>query len=221
MLHFKHDALARRQAFQRRGNPLADFDSHHAALGIGRRILFLLTVEKIGGRSVPVQVDRKLRRLIFRAATAPPEMVEADVGDDAIHPGVETALEPKTGQIFVNFQEGFLVNVAGIFGSVQDIQSDSQDVAVVTMNQLLKRFAVATLRAFNQSSIIGRRQGFSSRFQSRWSPFTVEPCPGSPEPSTDHAIVIPSDDILPFSLRAQKAALKQAFRRNRTTSSPY
>ena len=41
---------------------------------------------------------------------------------------------------------------------MQDVQGDPQDVAVVAMHELFKRFAVAALRAFDQSSIIGRGQ---------------------------------------------------------------
>ena len=83
-------------------------------------------------------------------------MIEADVGDDAVRPGIKAALETEARQIFVNFQEGFLVDVAGIFGLAQNIEGDSQDIAVVAVDQLFKRFAVAALRAFDQGALFGR-----------------------------------------------------------------
>ena len=94
-------------------------------------------------------------------------MIEADVGDDAVRPGIKAALEAETRQILVNFQEGFLIDVAGIFGLVQNVQGDSQDVAVVAVHQLFKRFAVAALRAFDQGALIGRSQAAPRDSQGR------------------------------------------------------
>src|SRR5262245_46024945 len=94
---------------------------------------------------------RKLRRLVSRAAASAPQVIEANVCDDAIHPGVKTALETKTREILVDFQEGFLVDVARILRPSQNIQRDAQDVAVVTMDKFFKGFAISALCAFNQA----------------------------------------------------------------------
>src|SRR4029077_18576728 len=83
------------------------------------------------------------------------QVIEADVGNDAVRPGIKTALESETRQVFINFQEGFLIDIAGVFGLMQNIKGNSQDVAIVTLHQLFKRLSVATLGAFNQGALFG------------------------------------------------------------------
>ena len=100
--------------------------------------VILLPVEEIAGQHLAIQVRRKLGRLVFRAAASAAQMIEADIGDDTVHPGIKAALEAETRQIFVNFQESFLINVASVFGLVQDVQGNAQDVAVVAVHELLQ-----------------------------------------------------------------------------------
>jgi hypothetical protein len=102
-------------------------------------------------------------RLIFGPAVPAAELVKANICDDAIQPGIETALETEAMQILINFQESFLVDVAGVFWLVQNVQGDSQDVAVVAMHQRFKRFAIARLRAFDQRAVVWRGQGAARR----------------------------------------------------------
>jgi hypothetical protein len=56
--------------------------------------------------------------LVFRAAASAAEMIETDVRNDAVHPGVETALEAKSMQILVNLDESFLIDIARVLGFV-------------------------------------------------------------------------------------------------------
>jgi hypothetical protein len=39
---------------------------------------------------------------------------------------------------------------------VQNVQGDSQNVAVVALHECFKRFAIARLRAFDQGSVVWR-----------------------------------------------------------------
>ena len=121
-------------------------------------------------------------------------MIEADVGDDAVRPGIKAALEAEARQILVNFQEGFLINVAGIFGLVQNIQGNSQDVAVVAVHQLFKRFAVAALRAFDQGALIGRSQ--AAPRDSRWQAEPSHGISGAVNGPGDRHFVCSHRDVL-------------------------
>src|ERR1700722_7956649 len=109
MLHLENHAFARRQPFERGGNPAADFHALHTALRIGRRFGVLLAVKEIGGWRVAILVGRKFRGLIFRAAAPAAQMIEADIGYDSLGSGIEGALQTETPKIFVNFQERFLI----------------------------------------------------------------------------------------------------------------
>ena len=65
-------------------------------------------------------------------------MIEADVGDDAVQPGVETAFETESMEVFVNFQEGFLINVAGIFVALHQVERQTEHIAIVTVDEFLE-----------------------------------------------------------------------------------
>ena len=41
-------------------------------------------------------------------------MVEAEVGDDAVDPGVEGALEAEVAEVAISLEEGLLLDVLGI-----------------------------------------------------------------------------------------------------------
>ena len=130
-------------------------------------------------------------------------MIEADVGDDAVRPGIKAALETEARQIPVNFQESFLVDVAGIFRPVQNVQGDSQDIAVVAVDQFFKGFAVPGLGAFNQGALFGLGLGFCPATPNG----EVEPPTGSPEPLPDEAIVISSAAMVTYSQCARITTL--------------
>ena len=85
------------------------------------------------------------RRLILAAAGAAAQMVERHVGHDSVEPSVEAALEPETVQISIDAQKALLVNVAGVFGAMNQIQRQPQDVAIVAPDQVVKRQAVSGL----------------------------------------------------------------------------
>src|ERR1700737_3462653 len=149
MLHLEHHSFARRQLAERSGDSPADFHAHQAPFRGGCSTLFLLPVEKIPAGSIAIRMEPEFRRLIFWPAVPATELVKANISYDAIYPRIETAVETKARQIFINFQEGFLVDVPGIFWPMQNVQCDAQDVTVVAMYERFKRFAIARLRAFD------------------------------------------------------------------------
>src|SRR5213078_1711032 len=102
-------------AFHGAGDARLDFQSHHGALGIERRPVLALAFKKIGDAFFVV-AGIELRRLIFGTGLPSAQVVQADIGDDAVEPGIEAAFEAKAVEIAVNLEEGFLINIAGIFG---------------------------------------------------------------------------------------------------------
>src|SRR5262249_12695873 len=125
-------------------NARLNFLSHQAALGIKRRPMLLLIIKKIP-RAFFHSIWMNLRRLIFRPRLASAKMVEANVRYDAIEPGIEAAFETEAVQIAVDLEEGFLINVARVFGALHQVQRQPQHIPVVAANQLLKSGTVACL----------------------------------------------------------------------------
>src|SRR6266436_9921985 len=102
MLHLKNDTLARRQPLHRRRNPRLNFFPEQPPLRVQRRPMLPLALEKVGNPFIRMAV--RLRSLILRACLTPPQMIQANIRDDAVQPRVETALEAETMQIAVNLQ---------------------------------------------------------------------------------------------------------------------
>ena len=98
-------------------------------------------------------------RLIFGPRLAPPQLIEANVGDDAIEPGIKAALETESMEVAVDLQEGFLVDVARVLGTLHQVQRQPQHVAVVAAHQFLERMAGARLRLDHQTALVQLGQG--------------------------------------------------------------
>src|SRR6266571_6005128 len=69
VLHFKNNALARRQALHGAGEARFDFFSTESALGVERRALLPLALEKVG-YALLVEARAQFRSLVFRARLA-------------------------------------------------------------------------------------------------------------------------------------------------------
>jgi len=74
------------------------------------------------------------------------QVVQANIGNDAVQPGIEAALKPEPVQIFVDPHETFLVDVTGVFGTMNQIEGQAQNLAVIAVHQLLECQTVARLR---------------------------------------------------------------------------
>src|SRR5215470_16035714 len=119
--------------------------------------MLALAFKKIGDAFFVASSD-EFRRLVFRARLTAAKVVQADVGDDAVEPGVEAALEAETMKIAVNLEKSFLINVAGIFRAFHQVQGEAQNIAIETADQFLKSGPVASLRFRHQSSLVEIRQ---------------------------------------------------------------
>ena len=74
------------------------------------------------------------------------QVVEAEIGDDAVNPRVEGALKAKIANALVRLQERVLDDVLGIFAVLRDVLRDPKDVPVVAADQLFKSRVVTFLR---------------------------------------------------------------------------
>jgi hypothetical protein len=122
--------------------------SQKAALRIGSGSNFGLAIKEISGAAFRFI---RYRCLIFAAAGSAAQVVEGDVGNDSVEPSVEAALKPESVQILVNPHETFLVNVPGIFGTMDQIEGQPQNLSVIAMHQLLERETVARLRIAHET----------------------------------------------------------------------
>src|ERR1700726_24839 len=108
MLHLKNNALTRREQFHRDRDARLDFFAHQPPLGIERRAMLALALEKVGDAFF-VMSGIHFWRLIFRPSLPAAQLIQAHVGDDAVEPGIKATLEAEAMQVAVDLQESFLV----------------------------------------------------------------------------------------------------------------
>src|ERR1700676_285415 len=130
MLHFKNNALAWRKQFHRRGYARLDFFSEEPPLRIERGTVLALAFEEIAEAFVVIR-GVELGCWVFRPRLAAAQLVQAYVGDDAIEPGIEAALEAETMQVAVHLEERLLINVAGVFRTLHQVHAQAKHAAAV------------------------------------------------------------------------------------------
>ena len=81
-------------------------------------------------------------------------MVEAEIGHDAVDPGVEGALEAEVAHALVRLQERFLINVLGFVLRSGEMHGQPENGLVVMPHQLLEGSAIAALRFADQQRVI-------------------------------------------------------------------
>ncbi len=81
-------------------------------------------------------------------------MIQRDVRHNPVKPGIEAALKSKPVQVPVNSEKAFLINVAGIFTAVDQIQRQTQHFPVVAAHQFLKGQTVSGLRLPNEGVFV-------------------------------------------------------------------
>ena len=108
----------------------------------------------------------RFRGLVLRPCLPATEMVQADVRDNAIEPGVKAAFETEAVQVAVDLQKGFLVDVTGVLGALHQVQGQAQDVAVITPDQLLEREAATGLSFLDKGALFKMGQGCPRRQRS-------------------------------------------------------
>ena len=102
---------------------------------------------------------------IFAAALAPAELVEAEVGDDPVQPGVEGALKPEVAEVAVRFEERLLVDVLRILLVAEHVQRESENGLIVAADERVEGRAVAALRFADELIVFGALEG--ARFDLR------------------------------------------------------
>src|SRR5579883_762431 len=96
---------------------------------------------------------------VFAAGLAFTQMVQAEIGNDSVDPGIERTFKAKTPQVSISLQKGFLVDVLGILFRTCEVQSQPENRLIVLAHQLLKRRARAALRLANQLAVVHAAQG--------------------------------------------------------------
>src|SRR5215467_13828652 len=99
--------------------------------------------------------------LVFPSRLSFAQMIQAKIGDDAVNPGVEGALEAKVDDVPVSFEEGFLVDILCVRFGVGEMQRQAKDRLVVLPDKRLKRSSVTALRGTNQIAVIQSALGLA------------------------------------------------------------
>src|SRR5258707_107176 len=81
-------------------------------------------------------------------------MIEAEVGDDPVDPGVEGTFKTEAAQILVGLEEGFLINGLGIGLRSRQMQRQPQNRLIVMTHQYLEGSAVSLLRLADQTRVV-------------------------------------------------------------------
>src|ERR1700677_966441 len=115
MIHLEHNALAGRKPLHRVANFLAYFLPEQTLFWVRSRRKFRLAIEEIPRAAFRFLGYGSLILAMARAAT---QVIEPHIRDDAVKPGVKAAFETKTVKVAVDTQKTFLVNVAGVFGAM-------------------------------------------------------------------------------------------------------
>src|SRR5262249_51235134 len=92
--------------------------------------------------------------LIFWSRLTAPQVVQADVRDDAVKPGVKAALETEAMEIAIDFEKCFLVNVPGVLWTLHEVQRQAEDIAVIAADEFLKSSAVTGLRFHDKRPLV-------------------------------------------------------------------
>src|SRR5438477_9066791 len=127
MLQLEDHALAGRQPVQRARDPCAQFPAHKITLRIGGSPPIRHTLQHIVLLAFRICRDRR----IFFSHLLLPQVIEAEIGDDAVNPGIKRTLEAKTADVLVRLQERFLINVLGFRVRAGKMHSQPEHCLVV------------------------------------------------------------------------------------------
>jgi hypothetical protein len=82
------------------------------------------------------------------------QVIEAEIGDDPVNPGIERTLETETPQVFIGLEEGILMNVLGVRFRSGKVESQAQNRLIVVTDEDLEGRAVSLLRLTDQSRVV-------------------------------------------------------------------
>ena len=156
MSQFEYHALAGRELVERPQNALAQLAIQGSTFRTGARPLVGGAIQN---RLLPLLVVAGIRLAISIAVVQllAAQVIAAQVGDDALDPGIERALEAESSDIAVSAQKCFLINILRIFGRVRQVGSQPQDGAIVVSNKCFEGGSIALLRTTHQPGVIDAR----------------------------------------------------------------
>ena len=86
-------------------------------------------------------------------------MIETEICHDAVHPGVEGALEAEIAEMTIGLKKCFLVDVLGLSLRAGQMQREPQHRLVVLTHELFERSARAALRFAYEVGIVDAVEG--------------------------------------------------------------
>ena len=83
---------------------------------------------------------------IFATRFTATQLVEAQVGDDPVQPGVKRTLKPEVAEVPVRLDEGVLMYILRVLLVAQHVQRKAEDALVVAPDERIERTAITALR---------------------------------------------------------------------------
>ena len=150
MAHLEHNAFPRRQFRQYFLNARIHFGAFKAAFGVDIGAFFRDELQAVNFSQFAFEAGR-----FFLPDFSFAQLVEAEVGDDTVQPGGETAIEAELGQVAIDAEKGLLIDIAGVFFGAQQIVGHAQNLMVVRPHKFVKRARIAALCGANQVGLGG------------------------------------------------------------------
>src|ERR1700692_16249 len=93
-------------------------------------------------------------RRVFLAHVAFSQMIETEVGYDAVDPGVEGTFKAETSKILIGLEESLLIHVLRVRLRSGEVQRQPQNRLIVMTHEYFEGGAVSLLRLADQSRIV-------------------------------------------------------------------
>ena len=155
MLELKNHSFARGELVERGLNFLAEEFAVEFLGGIGEGAIVRNGGQQVDFVAGVIHDDG----VIFAAGFFAAELVETEVGDDAVDPGIERALEAEVADVAVGFEEGFLVDIFRIAFRTGEMEGEAEDLVLVLADEGVKGYAGAGLRFADEFHLRGAGLG--------------------------------------------------------------
>src|SRR5579863_806288 len=150
MLQFEHHALPGRKLFERSRNPRAQLPPHQIALRIRPRPPIGHLIKQIVLAAVGIFRHRR----IFLAHVSLAQVIQTQVRDDPVNPGIKGTLKQEAADVLVRLQERILINILGVVFGAGEMQSEPQHGLVVVTDEFLEGGSIPLLRLADQHRVI-------------------------------------------------------------------
>jgi len=141
---FKNHTLAGSEPAKGALDAAAELAIPHIALGIGMGGVFFKIVHAVEGAFGGID-DGRLLFSHFSLA----QIIQANVGHDAVQPSVKTAIEPEGINAAEDAQEGLLKDVTCVFLGAEQVDGEPEHTLVVSADELLEGILIAALDSPN------------------------------------------------------------------------